>query len=167
MDNPEDHLQNENPYAAPAVVHEPAETGATRDDFKNRETAVRTLGLVCVLGSIFGVAAAMGSIRLTNLQAGLVLCASVALCVTGIGLRFLQPWAQKAGTFLGICGLLVVPVGTAFSIYLLYILRSKPGPTVFSAEYKATRQRERTPAIVWILASLVIGAVASLIWSLS
>ncbi len=80
---------------------------------------------------------------------------------TGIGLRRLKPWARvPTGLFSGL-GLLGFPIGTLINAYVLYLVFSKKGKTVFAEEYQAIiaatpDMKYRTSIIVWVFLGILI-----------
>ena len=86
----------------------------------------------------------------------------------GIGLRRLSPWARIPSGILSGFGLLGFPIGTLINGYILYLLFSKKGTTVFSEEYKrAIAQtphiKYRTSLVVWILLGLLLLLIGGLV----
>ena len=74
----------------------------------------------------------------------------------GFGLRKLKRKVRYAAVGLAALGLIGFPVGTVISVYILYLLLSRKGEMVFSAQYadvvKATPHiKYRTSVIVWIV----------------
>ncbi len=78
----------------------------------------------------------------------------------GWGLRRLNGLARVAATLFAILGLLGFPIGTLVSIYLLYLLLSPKGSTVFSAEYAGVVAR--TPHIKYRTSPLLKGLLVVL-----
>jgi F0F1-type ATP synthase membrane subunit c/vacuolar-type H+-ATPase subunit K len=84
--------------------------------------------------------------------------------VTGIGIRKLKPWARIASGILAGLGLLAIPIGTLINAYILWLLFSKKGATVFSDDYKriiaeTPHVRQKTSIVVWVLIGLVVALV--------
>jgi hypothetical protein len=62
------------------------------------------------------------------------------------GIRRLHRWIRIPSTILSLIGLVGVPLGTLINGYILYLLHSKKGVTVFSPEYKeSSRRRLKSP----------------------
>lgn len=80
------------------------------------------------------------------------------------GLRNLKPWARiPAGIVAGI-GLLGFPIGTIINGYILYLLFSSKGATVFSDEYKRViaqtpQVKHKTSPLLFVLLLLIVGAI--------
>ena len=146
----------QNPYAAPLspgpaeAVPTAAET--TRRKYLNHEASVKSIGSLYLLGAIFlipaGVVTLVGALSMRR-PGGEPAAIAVALGVsssylavgclqvaTAIGLRRLRPWARIVAIVLSAIGLLVVPFGTIFCAYFLYLLLSQKGIVVFSEEYR-------------------------------
>ena len=89
----------------------------------------------------------------------MALCA--ARVVAGWGLRTLRPWARKPGIVVAAIGLLGFPIGTLINAYVLWLLASRNGRMVLSAEYAAIMEatphiRYRMPFVIWLLLGLVV-----------
>ena len=83
----------------------------------------------------------------------------------GYGLRRLKPWARVPTGILSGIGLIGFPLGTIINGYILYLVFSQKGKTVFSDEYRAVIEQTphikyRTSLLVWILLILIIGLIA-------
>lgn len=113
------------------------------------------MGAFQVLSGVFetGVAAILPAL--------LLLVFGLAQWWVGSGLRALRPKVRiPAGIISGI-GLLAFPIGTVINGYVLYLLFSQKGTTVFSDDYR--RLIERTPQIqyktspvLWIVLALLL-----------
>jgi hypothetical protein len=88
----------------------------------------------------------------------------------GLGLRKLRPWTRIAAGILSGIGLIAFPLGTLINGYILYLLFSKKGSTVFSADYQRViadtpHIKYRTSILVWIVLGLlvlvVVGGIAA------
>lgn len=87
------------------------------------------MGVVLSLLVLFAVALGLaegginefGTIALVTGASFLVLLQIPGILV-GIGLLARKEWARKGGLFLGACYLILIPVGTVFGIYAIYIL---------------------------------------------
>lgn len=86
------------------------------------------------------------------------------------GIKKLKPWGRIVGVILSAIGLLGFPIGTIISAYMLYLLLSKKGGTVFSPGYKeiiaATPDvKYKTSLIVWIVLGvfllIIVAAIVS------
>jgi len=79
----------------------------------------------------------------------------------GTGLRRLQKWARIPTGILSGLGLLGFPLGTIINAYILYLIFSSKGKTVFSDEYQAViRQtphiKYRTSIVIWICFGILL-----------
>jgi hypothetical protein len=63
------------------------------------------------------------------------------------GIRQFRIWTRTPSTILSVIGLLGIPLGTLINGYILYLLHSKKGNTVFSPEYQTIIAE--TPQIVY------------------
>lgn len=154
---------------------------AIRQAHIKHEASIRSVGLLYYL---FGAMAALGSVSMiftfttvnTNQSDGmlsflwiiLVIYLAIAgvLIVTARGLRKLKRWARIPTTILSALGLISFPIGTLINGYILYLIWSQKGKTIFTPEYQevveATPEiKYRTSVLAWIiLILLVIGLVA-------
>jgi GYF domain 2 len=85
----------------------------------------------------------------------------VAQIWVGIGLRGLKSWARVPTGILSGLGLLGFPLGTLINGYILYLVFSKKGATVFSEDYKQIIEQTphikyKTSIVVWILLILLL-----------
>lgn len=109
-----------------------------------------------------GVASAIGLIA-TLVYAAL----AVLMFWLGRGLRRLSPSVRIVAAVLSGIGLIGFPVGTLINGYILWLLLSAKGKTVFSADYRriiaeTPHIQYRTPWWAWLLLALVIGGVVVL-----
>ena len=80
---------------------------------------------------------------------------------TAHGLRRLKPSARIPATLLSCLGLLGFPIGTLINGYILYLLHSKQGRTVMTADYaqviaQTPHIKYKTSIILWIFLGLII-----------
>ncbi len=175
----------ENPYAASLVDdHSPPIASAEQEEYERirqhhikHEASIKAIGALYYLGSIIlglvGIALLFGLLageQFGNAPSWIVILA-LTFCVfqffVGRGLRSFQPWARYAAAGSSLLGLLDLPIGTLVSIYILYLLLSKKGQTIFSEPYKSViaatpHVRYRTSWIVWAaLIVLVVVLIAS------
>lgn len=136
-----------------------------RKDHIKHEASIKSVGMLYFLGAVFlGITAIVGlaSGGSDGLAAGIVLlCFTAGLIVAGIGIRGLKPWARIVSGVLSGIGLIGFPLGTIINAYILYLLFSRKGATVFSKDYQeviaATPHiKYRTSIVVWILVGLVV-----------
>jgi len=149
--NPRDH----NPFQAPAAHEEPTIGDAAaeiviRKAHLKHETSIKAtgkflflIGAGCVSTLLFIVYVQLSSPRLSapiGLLMMLAVISGLAFFV-GRGMISLQPWARRAAIVLCFVGLLVFPAGTVICSYLLYLLLSDKGRTVFTDEYRRVIQQ--------------------------
>ena len=84
----------------------------------------------------------------------------------GLGLRKLRPWTRIAAGIISGIGLLAIPLGTLINAYILYLLFSKKGSTIFSADYQRViadtpHIKYRTSLIMWLVLAVVVLAVVA------
>lgn len=182
--NPYDSSSLEaNPFAAPqatdsvVVDADLTDAEAIRKEHLNRESSIRTLGLLSYIGAILLIPVSLiqgaGALGLgaENANVPLILCGiflvlgvlSVAL---GRGFRTLSGWARPTGIVLQSLGLLssvltINPVGILINSYILWLLTGEKGKFVFSREYRAIREatphvRKKTSIVIWIFLGLVL-----------
>jgi hypothetical protein len=163
-----------NPYAAPAapVDDVPAnpEADAIRRAHINHEVSVKAVGFLYYLGgallTLGGMASLVGAQRAAAGAAIALLLVVVGIgqLFAGWGVRSLRPWGRIVGCVLSAIGLLGFPIGTAISGYILYLLLSKKGRTIFSPEYQdiiaaTPHVKYRTSVVVWIFLALIVGLI--------
>ncbi len=118
------------------------------------------IGLGVVIPSFAGKSSTE-SIAVTALIGLGFLAFSVGQICVGTGLRRLRKWARVPTGILSGFGLIGFPIGTLINAYILYLVFSQKGTTVFSDEYQAVIQQTphikyRTSAVVWIILGLVV-----------
>lgn len=181
-----------------ALSPEHAEYERIRRMHIGHEASIKSVGVLYGLGGVLmllvgvftiigitmnGVGNAQGPVLIMAfaITAGYVLFGVFQLALAR-GLRRLQPWARyTAGTLLilGLVGNLIttlmVPagvigmaVGLLIGGYILYLLFSSKGATVFSEQYKAViaatpHVRYKTPLIAWIALALLITLIVVLV----
>ena len=100
----------------------------------------------------------------TTLVGVIFLAIAVAQLFAGRSMQTLNPSGKILAIVVAAIGMLQFPCGTLISGYLLYLLVSAKGRTVFSSAYKEVMQatphiRYRTSIIVWIFLFLLIGVI--------
>ena len=100
----------------------------------------------------------------TTLVGVVFLAIAVAQLFAGRSMQTLNPSGKILAIVVAAIGMLQFPCGTLISGYLLYLLVSAKGRTVFSSAYKEVMQatphiRYRTSIIVWIFLFLLIGVI--------
>lgn len=146
---------------------------ATRNEHLKHEASIKSIGLLYYLGGFGLLILALATMSAPGTQRGgagsvvPVITAAVFLilgagqiCV-GAGLRRLHKWARIPTGILSGIGLLGFPVGTLINVYILYLVFSQKGKTVFSDEYQIVIEQTphikyRTSIIVWIFLGLVL-----------
>ena len=101
---------------------------------------------------------------LTTLVGVIFLAIAVAQLFAGRSMQTLNPSGKILAIVVAAIGMLQFPCGTLISGYLLYLLVSAKGRTVFSSAYKEVMQatphiRYRTSIIVWIFLFILIGVI--------
>ncbi|MCZ6895232.1 MAG: hypothetical protein O7H40_14455 [Gammaproteobacteria bacterium] len=167
-----------NPYAAPTVNLVDAggtlaQAEETRRAHISHEASVRSIGLLYYLSSAsFWVMLAVmfvgrsDSAQPIGQTVGLMvvlLAFGIGFCLVGFGLRKLRGWVRIPTGIASVLGLIAFPLGTLINGYILYLLFSKKGGTVFSVDYAEVIAL--TPHIKYrsILAWVALGALVLLI----
>jgi hypothetical protein len=150
---------------------------ATRKEYLHHEASVKSIGFLYYLGGVavlligIGTLNWIGGVRGTSARAAGPIFVSIFLLIlgagqlwVGTGLRGLRRWARIPTGILSGIGLLGFPVGTIINAYILYLIFSQKGKTVFSDEYQAVIEQTphikyRTSIVVWILLALVVGLI--------
>jgi len=136
-----------------------------RKDHIKHEASIKSVGVLYFLsGTFLGFAGIVGlaSGEGPGIGGGILLLAlSAGLFMVGVGLRRLRGWARVASGVLAGIGLLGFPLGTLINGYILYLLFSAKGKTIFSEDYQRViaqtpHIKYRTSMVVWILAGLVL-----------
>jgi len=159
-----------------AEVQDPGVTGdehavAVRRHYLYHEASVRSIGslyyfvaILFIVSGIVGVAGEGGSAA----AVAFVLLAGLAAIQfwTGRALRTLKPWARIPAGIFSVIGLLGFPIGTLINGYILYLLFSAKGNTVFSEAYRQVIAQTpdikyRTSIVVWIVLSLLALVLAA------
>jgi hypothetical protein len=158
-------------------VHLRPQVEEIRKAHLKHEASVQSVGLLYYLGGVFVIC--IGAFGLfagfrgskTPEVVGVGLLGSFFLLAlgagqfwVGTGLRRLQKWARLPTGILSGIGLLGFPLGTIINAYILYLVFSSKGNTVFSDEYHAVIQQTphikyRTSIIVWIFLVLLLALI--------
>lgn len=154
-----------------------AESEVIRRAHLNHEASIKSWGFLQILGGalvLLGGTAGVGSSMVvvgsgradaaTALVALGILLYGGLLLWLGIGLRRLRPSARIGSAILAGFGLLGFPIGTIINGYVLYLLLSQKGRTIFTDAYRRVvaetpHVKYRTPIWVWILVGLVLLAL--------
>jgi hypothetical protein len=159
-----------NPYAAPtAAVEDVAanpEADAIRRAHIGHEASIKAVGILYYLGGAVLTVLAVSMVRADALPAMFLLAVGVAQLFAGWGVRGLRRWGRVLGCVLSAIGLLGFPIGTLINAYILYLLLSKKGRTIFAPEYQevvaATPDvKYRTSIVVWIVLALLVALVVA------
>jgi hypothetical protein len=141
-----------------------------RKKYLSHEASIKSIGFLYYLGGTALTLAAFGSAATifsgqakpeTMAIAVFFVIFAVAQIWVGSGLRRLRTWARIPTAILSGIGLLGFPLGTLINGYILYLVLSQKGATVFSADYQAVIQQTphikyRTSPVVWIIVGLVL-----------
>jgi hypothetical protein len=140
-----------NPYAPPLTPADATvfstSSEAMRQAHIKHEASVKSVGTLYFLGTLLlgGLGVILVLLTLSPPQqfpasrlgeAGFYLVVAAVQACVAIGLWRLQPWARWSATAFSVLGLIVFPLGTLISGYILYLLLCEKGRVVFSAEYK-------------------------------
>ena len=172
---------SENPYAAPQTFDAPPVSSDSAELIRREhlkvETSIKSIGILYYLAGIFVIR--LGISFLSQYEPGgisglaepaigvLLLILAVFQFVAGAAIRKLKPWSRIAVGILSGFGLLGFPVGTLINAYILYLVFSKKGKTVFSESYKeiiaATPHiKYKTPKVIWIVLAVAAAVIALL-----
>ncbi|MFH1500192.1 MAG: DUF4339 domain-containing protein [Verrucomicrobiota bacterium] len=146
------------------------DTEAIRRTHLSHEASLQSIGSLYLLGSVLVTFVAIMSLAAGAAPDGEAMPVAVAVVLlvlaalqfqVGRWLRALNPKAKVPASLLAILGLLGFPIGTLINGYILYLLHSKKGGVVLSADYAAVRAatphiRYKTPLAVWIVIGLVV-----------
>jgi hypothetical protein len=174
----------QNPYAAPKANIEHVEIGGEaetiRKEHMSTEASIKAVGTLYLLVGFLALLAfggaliAMAISRGVGSSIGFLPSAAAMACIgalygaTGFSLRKLKPWARIVATIVSVIGLIGFPIGTLISGYILYLLWSKKGRTVFTPGYQdvitATPYiKYKTSLLVWIILGILILLVVAAI----
>jgi len=143
----------------------------------SHEASVKSVGILYYLGGaamLFG-GLGMTASSLSSSKGPESIAVVVVLFVlagayiwVGYGLRRLRRWARITTGILAGIGLLGFPLGTIINAYILYLICSKKGATVFSPEYQEViRQtphiKYKTSIVVWILLGIVLLVIVAIV----
>lgn len=137
-----------NPYQPPEAPILPAadtDAEAVRKKHLNHEANVKSVGLLYWLSAI--ILLINGVFELKNRQTGqiggdslavavVMIVAGAVLIPAGQALRSLNPIARIPVIIFSGLGLLGFPIGTLINAFILWLIFSQKGRTVFSADYK-------------------------------
>ncbi len=164
---------SDNPYAAPQSNVEPSGDSEQEDVRKahiSTEASIKAVGLLYLLGGaligfsslamLAGAGFSGGGASMMAMSLGL-LALALLQGATGWWLREFKHWARILATIESAIGLLGFPFGTLINAYILYLLWSRKGRTVFSPGYRAVVEatphiRYKTSIVVWIFLGLIL-----------
>ncbi len=171
-----------NPYAPPtaAVADAPLalspDVEQLRRDHVRHERALRSIGSLYWLSTIGMALVTFFTISFGSLDhrptGGTTLVAlalygglTVGLGAVAYGLSTMRAWVRIPAIVLSALGMLAIPIGTLINGYALYLLLSKKGATVLSADYaeviRATPHvRFRRTTGDWIALAILVLIVA-------
>lgn len=179
-----------NPYAPPKarvedVVQADSRAEEVRRKYIKHETSIRACGILDYLGGVafclLGVGMMATDFSVSNAFAvrtmvtvgAVYLVIGILSIIAGFGIRRLRPWARVVSVILSAIGLLEVPIGTVINGYILYLLVSKKGQIIFTADYAeivaaTPHVRYRSFLVLWVvlgvlLALILLGVVAVLL----
>lgn len=164
---------SENPYEAPQVldgeIDQPTEEERILRSHLNAEASIKSLGsILFVSGMIMGIGTLQELPYLSQRrfhEVVVTIVTPILLLWLGLKLRQLRQVAVIITGCFAVFGLTFYPVGTIFSLLILYFLFSKKGRSVVTPEYhriiRATPHlRYRSSLITWILLAILIGLIA-------
>lgn len=152
----------------------------------SHESSIRAVGMLYLLGGalltlscVLGLTAMLmavvatggGGPKVASLLGfvGTFVYAALAVLMfwLGRGLRRLNPSVRIVAAVIAGIGLIGFPIGTLINAYVLWLLLSAKGKTVFSEDYRrivaeTPHLRYRTPWWVWVLLALVVSSVVLL-----
>jgi hypothetical protein len=136
-----------------------------RKDHISHEASIKSVGLLYFIGAAFMI---LGSIAIIAAGQAVALALAVVYLVlsgaaiwAGIGLRRLRPWARVVSGIISGLGLLAIPIGTVINAYILYLLFSKKGATIFSPDYQRViaetpHIKYKTSIVVWVVVVILL-----------
>lgn len=136
------------------------------------EAAVKSIGTLYYLGAFFlTIAGAVmfledkSSLGMRIVICGFLVGLGALQFWVGRGLRGLKPWARIPTGVLSGIGLLGFPMGTLINGYILYLVFSAKGATVFSEEYQEViaqtpDMKYGTSIIAWAFLGLIVLVIA-------
>jgi hypothetical protein len=141
-----------------------------RNEHIKHEASVKSVGVLYFIGACFLVLVGVMSLlqpsspvtdAFSAIFAILFFLIGAAQFAVAIGLRRLKSWARPIAGLFAVVGLIGFPIGTIINAYILYLLFSKKGKTVFSPEYQEViaqtpHIKYRTSIIVWIALGILV-----------
>jgi len=161
-------VETVNPYSASIARVEDVEAAGEAETIRRahiqHEASIRSVGILyyvvggaCVIGAAAGFLFLEGRL-LTVLRFGVL--GAVYLPV-GWAIRALKRWGRNACAVLSVLGLLAFPVGTLINGYILWLIFSQKGKTVFSPQYQdviaaTPHVKYKTSILSWIVLVLAL-----------
>ena len=135
-----------------------------RKELLSHEASVKSVGTLYLLGGLLVLLLSVSSMiaaRRSITMGVLLLALGAAQLYVAFGLSRLKRWARVPTGIISGLGLLAFPLGTLINGYILYLIFSRKGATVFSEDYKQViaetpHIKYRTSVIVWIFLGLVL-----------
>lgn len=125
---------------------EPTDAEAVRKAHLNHETSVKSvawlylLGIAGTLYATYLIATVPGAAGVINadptVTIAIYLIFALVFGAVAMGLRKLAEWSRIGSSILAALGMLQFPIGTIINGYIVYLMISKKGRMVFSAEYR-------------------------------
>jgi len=148
-----------------------------RKEHLKHEASIKSIGVLYYLGGAALLLVAIGTLfSIGRSRDGAETLAHIFIAVlclllgagqlwVAAGLRRLKKWARIPTGILSGLGLLGFPLGTLINGYILYLIFSQKGKTVFSEEYQAVIEQTphikyRTSIVVWVLLGFVLLLIA-------
>ena len=149
------------------------ESERIRREHISHEASIKSVGVLYLLGAILllpigllsfvtGVAGLNQSVwGLSVLLAVMMLGLGLFQLFTGLGLRKLKRPARIAAAVISGIGLIGFPIGTLINGYILYLLFSKKGTTIFSESYQqivaeTPHIKYKTSVVIWVIVGLLL-----------
>jgi len=146
----------------------------TRRAHLSHEASVRSVGGLYLLGAVLVSLLLLGITITPVVRIGLGELVIMLTCVVlggvaGWGVLRWKFWARFLAGVVALFGLLAFPVGTLINGYILYLLFSKKGATVFSAEYQriiaqTPHVKHRTSVVAWVALGLILAIALVLVF---
>jgi hypothetical protein len=142
----------------------------TRNQHIKHEASLKSVGILYYLGGaalFFAGLATIPAALSSNAKPEALVASMIFVLLgvlqvwTGAALRKFRSWARVVAGVLSGIGLLGFPIGTIINAYILYLLFSQKGKTVFSPEYQQVIQQTphikyKTSIIVWIFLGIIV-----------
>lgn len=144
-----------------------------RQEHIKHEAAVKSISMLYYLPAAFLFLAGISSVLNIVLDiegaavpeligvATFMVCFGTFLIFVGRELRRLKAWTRIPIGIMSGFGLLAFPFGTLINGYILYLVFSKKGATVFSEEYQQVIEatpdiKSKTSIVIWIFLGLLV-----------